>query len=62
MKMTMDEIKVWRISMKMTQEDFAHFLGVTFTTVNSWENHHRRPSKMAMSLLTQKKKEYDERY
>jgi len=31
----------------MTQEEFAHSLGITVSTVNRWENGHSEPSKLA---------------
>lgn len=59
--MTLDEIKIWRLEMKMSQEDFAHYVGVTTSTVNRWEQLRRIPSKMALTLMIQKKKEYDDK-
>jgi putative transcriptional regulator len=35
----------------LTQEQFAARLGVTFPTINRWENAKARPSKMAQKLL-----------
>lgn len=35
----------------LTQEEFAAHLGVTFPTVNRWENGRNKPSKMAMRQL-----------
>lgn len=32
-----------RKRMGLTQEQFAQEVGVTFSTVNQWENGHRRP-------------------
>lgn len=32
-----------RERMGLTQEQFAQEVGVTFSTVNQWENGHRRP-------------------
>jgi len=31
----------------MTQEELAHHLGITVSTVNRWENGHAQPSRMA---------------
>ena len=35
----------------LPQEEFAAHLGVTFPTVNRWENGRNKPSKMAMRQL-----------
>lgn len=35
----------------LTQEEFAHVLGVTVSTVNRWENFHSEPSKLAMRAI-----------
>lgn len=37
----------------LTQEQFASRLGVTFPTVNRWENGHSKPSPMAQRLLVE---------
>ncbi|NQY01378.1 MAG: helix-turn-helix domain-containing protein [Flavobacteriaceae bacterium] len=37
--------------MSLTQEQFAHQLGVTFPTVNRWERGHANPSPMALKLI-----------
>lgn len=49
--MTGDEVKTLRLSLNMTQEDLAHELGVTVSTVNRWENGHTRPSRLATAGL-----------
>jgi len=36
---------------KVTQEDFAHMVGVTFSTVNRWENGKSRPNRIAQRIL-----------
>ena len=36
-------VKRLRKRLGLTQEQFAHKLGVTFSTVNQWENGRRRP-------------------
>ncbi|MHC5729765.1 MAG: helix-turn-helix domain-containing protein [Nostoc sp.] len=38
----------------LTQEQFAPTLGVTYTTINRWENGRSKPSPMAMKLIEQK--------
>jgi len=40
-----------RRELKMTQEEFAHELGITVGTVNRWENGRFRPSKLARATL-----------
>ena len=45
------DVKAIRDSYGMTQEDFAHFVGVSFQTVNKWENGHSKPSKLATEKL-----------
>ena len=45
------EVKTLRLKMHMTQEDLAHALGVTVSTVNRWENGHTRPSRLAAAGL-----------
>ncbi len=46
-------IKKLRISLHMTQEEFAHQLGVTLCTVNRWENNKSTPSRLAVKQLKQ---------
>ncbi len=40
-----------RYRLGMTQEEFAHAIGVTVTTVNRWENGHRKPSRLARKAI-----------
>ncbi|MHC0061883.1 helix-turn-helix domain-containing protein [Nostoc sp. UIC 10890] len=35
----------------LTQEEFATSLGVTYSTVNRWENGHSKPSRLAMHRI-----------
>ena len=35
----------------MTQEEFAHEIAVTVSTVNRWENSHAEPSKLAWKAI-----------
>jgi len=35
----------------MTQEDLAHTIGVTVSTVNRWENGHGVPSRLARKVM-----------
>ena len=38
-------------NLNMTQENFAHEIGVTFATVNRWENGRTVPNKVAQKIL-----------
>jgi len=44
-------ISLLRHQLNMTQEEFAHALGVTVSTVNRWENGHIEPSRLARRAL-----------
>lgn len=37
----------------LSQEDFAHEIGVSFATVNRWENSKAKPSKLAVARIEQ---------
>lgn len=50
-----------RREIRLTQEEFAASLGVTFNTVNRWENRRSRPSPMAIKLIELKLQEMGER-
>ena len=41
------EIRQIRHQLRMTQEEFAHAIAVTASTVNRWENAHALPSRLA---------------
>ena len=45
------KIKKIRQSLGLTQEEFAHRLGVTLCTVNRWENNKSVPSRLALLQL-----------
>ena len=40
-----------RKQLRLSQEDLARELGVSFATVNRWENDHVTPSRLAKSQL-----------
>ena len=42
-----EKIKFVRTELKLSQEDLAHKLGVSFATVNRWENGSYNPSRLA---------------
>ena len=44
-------IRNLRLKLDMTQEEFAHSLGITVSTVNRWENGHSEPSKLARASI-----------
>ena len=46
-----EELKKLRQQQGWSQEDLARNLGVSFATVNRWENGKTKPSKMAQSLI-----------
>ena len=44
-------IRDLRSRLGMTQEEFAHAIAVTVSTVNRWENGHANPSKLAWRAI-----------
>jgi DNA-binding transcriptional regulator YiaG len=44
-------VKEVRRSLDLTQEQLAHELGVTFSTVNAWENGRHRPIPALLAAL-----------
>ena len=47
-------VRELRFRLGLTQEKFAAELGVTFVSVNRWENRKVQPSPMALKLLRQR--------
>ncbi len=45
------EVKSIRLALQMTQEEFAHRLGVTLGTVSRWENGRNMPSRLAQKQI-----------
>ena len=45
------KIKELRTALGLTQEQFAAKVGVTFTTVNRWENNKAKPSPLASQKI-----------
>lgn len=45
------DVKKLRKRLVLTQEEFAHEIGVTFATVNRWENSKSKPSRLALRIL-----------
>ena len=60
-----DAILKLRAHFNMSQEEFAKFLGVSFTSVNRWENGIYEPTKLAkvriLQLLKDNKIELEEK-
>ncbi len=48
---TKNLIRSLRQQLGMTQEEFAHEIAVTVSTVNRWENAHAEPSKLAWKAI-----------
>ena len=46
-----------RTATGLTQEQFAAKIGVTFSTVNRWENNKGKPSPLAMQRIKELQKE-----
>jgi putative transcriptional regulator len=46
-------VRILRNRLRMTQEEFAHALGLTVGTVNRWENGRFRPSKLAWATIAE---------
>ncbi len=44
-------IKKIRLTLKLSQEDLAHQLGVSFATINRWENGKSTPSRLAIGAI-----------
>lgn len=42
-----------RRQLKFSQEDLARQIGVSYATVNRWENGHSTPSRLAMAQIKQ---------
>jgi transcriptional regulator with XRE-family HTH domain len=52
-------IKILRTALGLTQEQFAAKVGVTYTTVNRWENSKGQPSPLAMLRIEELQKKND---
>jgi putative transcriptional regulator len=46
-----DLVRGLRQRLRLTQEEFAHAIAVTVSTVNRWENGHAAPSKLAWKVI-----------
>jgi DNA-binding transcriptional regulator YiaG len=54
-----EQVKAVRTALTLSQEDFAHALGVSFATVNRWENGKTNPSKLARRQFDRFCKEHE---
>jgi putative transcriptional regulator len=54
-------VRELRILAGLTQEQFATTLGVTYSTINRWENGHTRPMPLAMQKIEEIAKEMGEK-
>lgn len=50
-------VRSLRKNLGMTQEQFAKEVGVTFSTVNQWENSRRQPQPFLLNRLVEMEKE-----
>ncbi len=53
-------VKNLRRRLNLTQEQFAREVGVTYSTVNNWENGKRAPQPFLLRRLLQMKEELDQ--
>ena len=53
-------VKRLRKRMGLTQEQFAREVGVAFSTVNLWENGHRRPQPYLLNRLLEMEASLDQ--
>jgi putative transcriptional regulator len=52
-------VKEVRRKLGLSQEELAHGLGVSFATINRWENGKSSPSKLARRLFEQFCRQHD---
>lgn len=52
-------LKSLRKKLELSQEELAQKLGVSFTSVNRWENQQTKPSKLARRQIETLCKEFD---
>jgi len=54
-------IRKQRTTLSLTQEQFAAKVGVTYSTVNRWENNKAKPSPLALQRIKELQKENKEK-
>ncbi len=55
------EIKEIRLKLGLSQEAFAHAIGVACVTMNRWENGHSLPSRLAIEKMKTLRKAKDDK-
>jgi DNA-binding transcriptional regulator YiaG len=58
---TAEEIKQLRNYLELSQEGFAHRLGVSFQTIHRWESGKSKPYPLAIKALEQLKLEIEQK-
>ncbi len=53
-------IRELRLALGLTQEQLAAALGVTYSTINRWENGRSKPSPLAMEKIEEMVKEVEQ--
>lgn len=56
-----ERVKKVRSELKLSQEDMAKELGVSFATINRWENSHNNPTYEALQRFEQFCASYSEK-
>lgn len=46
-----EKVKFIRTKLNLSQEELAHRLGVSFATINRWENGSYKPSRLAKKVF-----------
>src|SRR5207244_7255921 len=46
-------VRAIRLKLRLTEEELAHALGISFSTVSRWETGHMKPSRLAWQALAQ---------
>ena len=46
-------VRAFRLGVGFTEEELAHALGISFSTVSRWENGHMKPGSLAWQALAQ---------
>ena len=54
-----EKVKLVRTKLKLSQEDLARELGVSFATINRWENGKTMPTKKHLCIIENVLKEHN---